>query len=65
VGKLLFVNNIICVTVEDPIIDWGRVGITLFSLTPPHFCACPKPGCGFSKLYIVVGFFKILSMNSR
>lgn len=30
-----------------------RVGITLTGLTPPHLCACPTPGHGFPKLYVV------------
>ena len=32
----------------------GRIGISLTSLTPPHSCACPKPGPGFPKSYVVV-----------
>jgi hypothetical protein len=32
--------------------DW----IPLTGLTPPHFCACPKPGPEFPTSY-VVGFF--------
>ena len=32
----------------------GRVGITLTSLTLPHFCACPKPGPGFPTSYVEV-----------
>ena len=34
----------------------GRVRIPLESLTPPHFCACPKPGAGFPMLYVMVFF---------
>ena len=34
----------------------GRVGIPLACLTLPHFCACPKPGHGFLRLYVVVYF---------
>jgi len=32
----------------------GRDGNCLTSLTPPHFCACPKPGLGFPMPYVVV-----------
>ena len=32
----------------------GWVVILLTGLTPPHFCACPKPGHGFPTSYVVV-----------
>jgi hypothetical protein len=32
-------------------------GISLTGLTPPHFCACPKPGPGFPTSYVV--FFSV------
>jgi len=35
----------------------GRFRIPLTSLTLPHICACPKPGPGFPKSYVVVSFF--------
>ena len=31
-----------------------RVGIPLTDLTPPHLCACPKPGPGFPMSHVVV-----------
>ena len=34
----------------------GRVGIQLTGLTPPHFCACSKPGPWFPTSYVVVFF---------
>ena len=34
----------------------GRVGVPLTGLTPPQFCACPKPGHGFSTSYGAVLF---------
>jgi hypothetical protein len=30
----------------------GRVGNQLTGLTPPHFCACSKPGPGFPMSYV-------------
>ena len=30
------------------------VGILLFSLTPPQYCACPKPEPGFPTAYVMV-----------
>ena len=30
------------------------VGTPLIDLTPPHCCACPKPGHGFLTPYVVV-----------
>jgi hypothetical protein len=32
------------------------VGIPLFCLTLPHFCACPKTGPGFPTSYVMVFF---------
>ena len=37
----------ICIAVGEPVIKRGRVGFPLTGLTPPHFCACTKPGPGF------------------
>jgi hypothetical protein len=51
-GFGLFVQ--ICIAVGDPIII--MVGIPLFCLTLPHFCACPKPGPGFPTSYVMVFF---------
>ena len=34
----------------------GTVGIPITVLTPPHFCAYPKPGHGFPTSYVVVFF---------
>ena len=31
-------------------------GIPVSVLTPPHFCACTKPGLGFPTSYVVVFF---------
>ena len=31
----------------------GRVRIPLICLTPPHLCACPKPGLKFPTSYVV------------
>jgi hypothetical protein len=31
--------------------------IPLNCLTLPHFCACPKPGPGFSTFYVMIFFF--------
>jgi len=45
-----------CIAVQRSSHQEGRVGIPLISLTPTHFCACPKPGAGFPTSY-VVGFF--------
>ena len=44
-------TNILVVLMEQ---DGG--GISLTSLTLPHFCACPKPGPGFLMSYVVVFF---------
>ena len=33
-----------------------QVGILLTCLTPPHLCACPKPGPGFPTSYVMVFF---------
>jgi len=34
----------------------GLYPITVTGLTPPHFCACPRPGPGFPTTYVVVFF---------
>jgi hypothetical protein len=44
-----------CIASGDPIIKRG-VGISLTGLTPPYFCACPKPGTGFPTSYAMVFF---------
>ena len=31
-----------------------RIGVTFTGLTPPHICACPNSGPGFSTWYVVV-----------
>jgi hypothetical protein len=54
-------NNI---TLYMPYYPEGRVGIPYTSLTPPHFCACPKPGPGFPKSYDV-GFFSVQWISLR
>ena len=41
----------------------GRFGIPLTGLTPPHFCACPKPGPGFPTTYVVGLFFFVFFLN--
>jgi len=44
------------------IVDWftSTSAISAFhhfsGLTPPHFCACPKPGPGFPTSYVMVFF---------
>ena len=38
-----------------------RDGIPLTGLTPPHICACPKTGPGFSTPYVMVFFFWVFS----
>ena len=35
----------------------GRVGNPLTGLTLPHYCACPKPGSGYSTPYVMVFLF--------
>ena len=42
-----------CIAVGDPVIKKGWGTISLTSLTPPHCCACPKPGPGFATSYVV------------
>jgi hypothetical protein len=49
---LLFVY--ICITIGNPFISDGVVGIPLFGLTPPHICVCPKQGPGFPTVCVVV-----------
>jgi hypothetical protein len=44
-----------CIAIPRSSHQEGRVGIPLISLTPTHFCACPKPG--FSTSYVVVSLF--------
>jgi len=39
-----------CSVLGDPIIRWGKFGIPLTGLTPPHACACPKSRHGFPTL---------------
>ena len=52
---ILNINNMILLTIILLLIATnGCVSYTLTSLTPPHCCACPKPGPGFTTLYIVV-----------
>ena len=54
ISLLLFVY--ICISCEDPIIKMGRFVILIPSLIPPHFCACPKQGSGFSTSHVMVFF---------
>jgi hypothetical protein len=44
----------ICMVVGDPIIKRGDWDWPLTSLSPPHVCACHKPGPGFRTPYILV-----------
>jgi hypothetical protein len=37
----------------------GRIVIPLTGITPPHVCACSKPGHGFSTTYIVIYFLSV------
>ena len=37
----------------------GRIGITLISLTPPHFCSCPKSGPGVQASHVIVFWVKM------
>ena len=46
----------ICITIGDPIIKRGWVGISITGLTLPHFCACPMPGPRIPTSYVVVFF---------
>ena len=43
----------------------GWAGITLTSLIPPHFCACPKPGPGLPTSYVVVFLYAVSSVTIR
>jgi hypothetical protein len=53
---------LICNAVGDPYtcINRGRFGIPLTGLSPPHFCACPKPGSVFNNLTIYRLYFLLL-----
>jgi hypothetical protein len=37
----------------------GGIVILLTGITPPHVCACSKPGHGFSTTYIVIFFLSV------
>jgi hypothetical protein len=39
------------------------VKIPLIGFNPPHFCACPKPGPGFSKFNVGVLFIICVLYN--
>ena len=43
----------------------GRVEIPLTSLTPPHFCACPKTGPRFPMSHVVVSLCSVSSDKMR
>ena len=45
-----------CVLPLDLQLSRGRLVVPLTGLTPPHICACSKPGHGFPTSY-VMGFF--------
>ena len=53
---LLYRLIYICIVIGDPVIKRVRVGIPITRFKPPHFCACPKPGHGFPRSYVVVFF---------
>ena len=40
-------------------------GITLTGLTLPHFCACPKPGSGFPRPYVMFFFIVLNGLRSE
>jgi hypothetical protein len=42
----------------------GSVGISLNGLTPPHLCACPKPGHGFPTSYVMILRYFVCSVSS-
>jgi hypothetical protein len=44
--------------IGDPIQE-EKVRIPLIGFTLPHFCACPKPGPGFSKSYVMFFFHHV------
>jgi hypothetical protein len=46
--------DFVIITVQ--IKSWGGCEIPLNDLTPPPFCACPKPGPGFTTAYVMVFF---------
>jgi hypothetical protein len=43
----------------------GRDGMPLTSLTPSHFCTCPKPTAGFQTSYVVVFLCSVTSVKMR
>ena len=45
----------ICIAVGFSVIKRGK-GVPLTGFTPPHLCACPKPGPGFPASFVVVFF---------
>jgi len=55
----------ICITVGDPVIAMGRVGISLTGLTPPCSCVCHKPAPGFPTPYVMVIFMLLFEVTGR
>ena len=58
-GLLSF--DYISIAIGDPITKRRRIEILLTGLTPPHLCACPKPGPRFPISYVVVSFLYLMS----
>jgi hypothetical protein len=52
----VFDSMFICVLPLDLQLSRGRLVVPLTGLTPPHVCACSKPGHGLPTSY-VMGFF--------
>jgi hypothetical protein len=55
-SRLVLLFIYFCIVVGN-LYQEGRVGIPLTGLTPPYFCACPKPGPAFPMSYVVVIFY--------
>ena len=53
---LRHVNSVTCHWVSS-YQERTETGIPLTGVTPPHVCACPKPGPGFPMSYVLVFFF--------
>jgi hypothetical protein len=47
-------TTILPTTTSDIAKDYidDKRGVLLIGLTPPHFCACPKPGPGFPSINV-------------
>lgn len=43
----------------------GRFGISLTGVTPPHLCACMKPGLRFSMIHVMVFLCSVSSVEMR